>query len=74
MHAVHVRQDEPAWIQGKRVLELGAGVGYVGLKVAALGAARVVLTDQQVRLCRDRFYPTGDLGYRGIRGAERVGV
>jgi hypothetical protein len=24
----------------------------------------------QVRFCRYRFSPTGDLGYRGIRGAE----
>jgi hypothetical protein len=24
----------------------------------------------QVRFCRYRFSPTGELGYRGIRGAE----
>ena len=23
----------------------------------------------QVRFCRDRFFPTGELGYRGVRGA-----
>jgi predicted nicotinamide N-methyase len=33
-----VLQDEPTWIKDKRVLELGAGVGYVGLKAATLGA------------------------------------
>jgi hypothetical protein len=25
---------------------------------------------QQVRFCRDRFSPTGESGYSGIRGAE----
>ena len=24
----------------------------------------------QVRFCSDRFFPTGDLRYRGFRGAE----
>ncbi|KAJ4846830.1 hypothetical protein Tsubulata_004627 [Turnera subulata] len=32
-------------LQGKKVLELGAGVGLPGLAAARLGASRVVLTD-----------------------------
>ena len=34
-------------ISGKSVAELGSGTGAVGLAAAALGAGRVVLTDQQ---------------------------
>ena len=29
-----------------------------------------VLMKQKVRFCRYRFFPTGDLGYGGSRGAE----
>ena len=32
-------------VMGTRVLELGSGVGFCGLFVAAMGAAEVVLTD-----------------------------
>ncbi|XP_034945900.1 protein-lysine methyltransferase METTL21D-like [Chelonus insularis] len=37
-------QKEKNWLQGKKILELGAGVGCVGMTVACLGA-QVMVTD-----------------------------
>jgi methylase of polypeptide subunit release factors len=41
-------------VGGRRVMDLGSGTGLLGLVCAALGAARVVLTDvpQQLPLLR----------------------
>ncbi|MES2459668.1 MAG: methyltransferase domain-containing protein [Armatimonadota bacterium] len=39
--------EEPSLVAGKRVLELGAGVGLPGLVAATLGAAEVTQTDYQ---------------------------
>ncbi len=50
--------DEPArletYVRGRRVLELGAGVGFVGIALRMLGAAEVRMTDlpQQLPLLR----------------------
>ncbi|KAJ8604770.1 hypothetical protein CTAYLR_001010 [Chrysophaeum taylorii] len=41
-------------VRGARVLELGAGTGFVGISAAKLGAARVVLTDLPENLPRLR--------------------
>ncbi|KAF9076505.1 putative methyltransferase-domain-containing protein [Rhodocollybia butyracea] len=37
----------PAYLQGKRVVELGSGTGLVGLTAASLGANKVWITDQK---------------------------
>ena len=37
--------EAPELIQGKRCIELGAGIGLTGIAAAALGASEVVLTD-----------------------------
>ena len=37
--------EHPGTVTGKRVVELGAGTGIVGLAVARLGAAHTVITD-----------------------------
>lgn len=43
--------------EGKSVLELGSGTGFIGLSLAQLGASRVVLTDlpQQLPLLRSNI-------------------
>jgi len=40
----------PSLTQGKRVLELGCGLGAAGLAAASVGAASVLLTDRDTRL------------------------
>lgn len=54
--------QEPSLVAGKRVLELGAGVGFVGLVAAHLGAAEVVQTDyhpEALALCRSNAMLNG---------------
>ena len=38
-------QENPSLVQGKHVLELGAGAGLPGLVAGVLGAKKVVITD-----------------------------
>lgn len=40
-----VLQDEPAWVRGKTVLDLGCGGGIAGIAAAHAGAARVIAHD-----------------------------
>ena len=35
--------EKPALVQGKRVLDIGAGTGLCGIVAAKLGAAQVIL-------------------------------
>ena len=54
--------QEPSLVAGKRVLELGAGVGFVGLVATQLGAAEVVQTDyhpEALALCRSNAMLNG---------------
>lgn len=37
--------EHPELVKGKRVLELGSGIGFVGLVAASLGASETVVTD-----------------------------
>jgi hypothetical protein len=41
----HILCEQPGLVQGKRVIELGAGAGLVGCVAARVGAQQVVLTD-----------------------------
>jgi hypothetical protein len=43
------------------------------LQQEALDCAAALLAAAQVRFCRDRFSPTGELGCRGVRGAVGLG-
>jgi len=63
----------PSLIQGKRVLEIGAGVGLAGLAARALGA-EVTQTDFQadaLTLCRHNASCNGIEGVRVARGDWR---
>lgn len=75
-HALALRlAEEPALVAGKRVLELGAGVGYVGLVAAHLGATEVVQTDYHegcLALCRQNIVCNGVQNVRVERGDWRT--
>lgn len=47
--AEHVLNNDRLDVQGKRILELGAGTGAVGLACCVAGAAHVVLSDRLVK-------------------------
>lgn len=57
-------------IAGRTVLELGAGTGVVGLAAAALGAQRVILTDQAYTLDNLRATVARNPSLRGIDVVE----
>ncbi len=48
-HLVSYFEKNNIDVSGKSILELGSGCGYTGIALAALGASRVVLTDQLIK-------------------------
>ena len=66
-----IAQPASLWQQRKRVLELGAGVGLVGLVAAELGAREVTLTDQVVFVAQHNLANAGGLS---AAARERVSV
>ena len=66
-----IAQPASLWQRRKRVLELGAGVGLVGLVAAELGAREVTLTDQVVFVAQHNLVNAGGLS---AAARERVSV
>ena len=53
--------DRTNTVQGRDVLELGAGCGIVGISCAALGAKSVLMTDRLLLTLQATYSPDGEL-------------
>ena len=62
----------PSWCEGRRTLEIGAGVGLCGLLAARLGATRVVLTDFEHPLLDSLCAAVEDNGLGGVAEVAKL--
>ncbi|KCV69988.1 hypothetical protein H696_03453 [Fonticula alba] len=64
----------PAWVAGRRVLELGSGLGFLGLAAALAGAEHVRMTDAHGRVLSALDYSV-EINAKQLRpGALSTGV
>ncbi|KAF8060503.1 Mettl20 [Scenedesmus sp. PABB004] len=64
----------PALVAGKRVADLGAGLGVAGIAAALAGAAEVVLLDREPMALQCALMSAAASGVAGVQGLESVAL